>query len=505
MVSLASPALPASTPRFRCCEDTLGRRRHCPPPPSPLAADAQFPERLLAVPCPRPRRIILVRHGQSEGNVDESAYTRVPDPKIGLTPKGWRDAEVCGLRIRDLVAGDDGADDWKVYFYVSPYCRTLETLRGLGKAFDRSRIAGVREEPRLREQDFGNFQDREKMRIEKEIRRRYGRFFYRFPNGESAADVYDRITGFRETLKADIDIGRFQPPGERSPNMNLVIVSHGLTLRVFLMRWYKWTVEQFEGLSNFDNGGMLVMQTGSGGRYSLLVHHTVEELRAFGLTEAMLNDQMWQKTAKIGHLSYGTVLNLLLFLSSLVRNAFIVPALSWLVLLNAPCSSCVAMGALELTIVSSSRSVEKTIGRYMKHSTKEVVTHNQSTECGMQQWKSEATSILEKLELIEAQKRKLLGEHLGSCSLQELNELEDQLERSLSNIKEKRWRMLSEQITQLKEKERVLLQENAVLRDRCNSVPLLKLNVVRDDHAAEDNIEEFKVETELMIGRPGSR
>lgn len=41
----------------------------------------------------------------------------------------------------------------------------------------------------------GNFQDREKMRIEKATRVLYGRFFYRFPNGESAADVYDRITG----------------------------------------------------------------------------------------------------------------------------------------------------------------------------------------------------------------------------------------------------------------------------------------------------------------------
>lgn len=73
-------------------------------------------------------------------------------------------------------------------------------------------------------------------------------------------------TGFRETLKADIDIGRFQPPGQQNLNINLVIVSHGLTLRVFLMRWYKWTVEQFEGLNNFSNGGMLVMQTGCGGR-----------------------------------------------------------------------------------------------------------------------------------------------------------------------------------------------------------------------------------------------
>lgn len=33
------------------------------------------------------------------------------------------------------------------------------------------------------------------MRLEKAMRMLYGRFFYRFPNGESAADVYDRITG----------------------------------------------------------------------------------------------------------------------------------------------------------------------------------------------------------------------------------------------------------------------------------------------------------------------
>lgn len=152
MVSLP---LPASRSRIRCCEDTLGRRSPCFAPP-PQAAESLFPDRSQAALCPRPRRIILVRHGQSEGNVDESAYTRIPDPRIGLTAKGWRDAEGCGLRIRDLIAGDD-ADDWKVYFYVSPYRRTLETLRGLAKPFERSRIAGVREEPRLREQDFGAF------------------------------------------------------------------------------------------------------------------------------------------------------------------------------------------------------------------------------------------------------------------------------------------------------------------------------------------------------------
>lgn len=122
-----------------------------------------FPEKgLLTRPAtsiptpPRPRRIILVRHGQSEGNVDESVYARVADPKISLTAKGKAEAEECGWRIREMIE-EDGADDWKVYFYVSPYKRTLETLQHLGRAFERSRIAGMREEPRIREQDFGRF------------------------------------------------------------------------------------------------------------------------------------------------------------------------------------------------------------------------------------------------------------------------------------------------------------------------------------------------------------
>jgi hypothetical protein len=160
--AVAAPPRRARRLRCRCCEDTLG---------VPRRRAAQFPElqvQRVVVPTdpppPRPRRIVLVRHGESEGNVDEAAYTRVPDPRIGLTAKGWRDAEDCGRRLRDLFASDhvNGAageedDDWKVYFYVSPYRRTLETLRGIGRAFEPHRIAGVREEPRIREQDFGTW------------------------------------------------------------------------------------------------------------------------------------------------------------------------------------------------------------------------------------------------------------------------------------------------------------------------------------------------------------
>lgn len=37
----------------------------------------------------------------------------------------------------------------------------------------------------------------------------------------------------------DINAGRFQANG------TLVLVTHGLALRIFLMRWFHWTVEQF--------------------------------------------------------------------------------------------------------------------------------------------------------------------------------------------------------------------------------------------------------------------
>lgn len=147
-----------------------------------------------AAGCARrlPKRIILVRHGESQGNLDMSAYSTTPDYRIPLTPRGVEQARATGRGILDVVSSPPDAN-WKVYFYVSPYERTRATLRGIGAAFPRHRVIGAREECRVREQDFGNFQVEERMRAIKETRERFGRFFFRFPEGESAADVFDRV------------------------------------------------------------------------------------------------------------------------------------------------------------------------------------------------------------------------------------------------------------------------------------------------------------------------
>lgn len=46
------------------------------------------------------------------------------------------------------------------------------------------------------------------------------------------------------SLQRDINAGRF------ADNTSLVLVTHGLALRIFLMRWFHWTVDQFMDVFN---------------------------------------------------------------------------------------------------------------------------------------------------------------------------------------------------------------------------------------------------------------
>ena len=200
----------------------------------------------------RPRRIVLVRHGESQGNVDETIYERVPDHALELTERGRAQARVAGQELRALFG------EAPVQAYVSPYLRNRQTYALLGMNPARTRVM---EEPRLREQDWGNLQDAEDIRRQRKARDAYGHFFYRFTQGESGADVYDRVGAFFETLHRN-----FERPDYPS---NVLMVTHGLMMRLFCMRWFHWSVEEFEALSNPDNGEWRSLVLGPDDRYSL--------------------------------------------------------------------------------------------------------------------------------------------------------------------------------------------------------------------------------------------
>jgi broad specificity phosphatase PhoE len=200
----------------------------------------------------RPNRIILVRHGESEGNLDDTIYERVPDHRIGLTPKGFEQARQTGAMIREVLDGES------VEVYASPYLRTRQTLEAMGLPVAEG---DVRVEPRLREQDWANFQDPVDIAVQKAQRDRYGHFFYRFTEGESGSDVYDRVSTFLESMHRN-----FETPA--APR-NVVIVTHGLTMRLFCMRWFHWSVEYFESLDNPANAQPVVLARQEDFRYRL--------------------------------------------------------------------------------------------------------------------------------------------------------------------------------------------------------------------------------------------
>ncbi|XP_021754068.1 MADS-box protein SOC1-like isoform X1 [Chenopodium quinoa] len=152
----------------------------------------------------------------------------------------------------------------------------------------------------------------------------------------------------------------------------------------------------------------------------------------------------------------------------------------------------------------ASSSATRTIDRYQKHM-KELrgVKSKVSSDRNMLQFKEDAHELEKKLKSLEISKRKLLGDGLEACSIDELQELEKQLDKSLSNIRAKKNALFREKIDKLYEEEKLLLKENARLKEKLHvsSPDSQRSRQTADDqqNSAQD------VETELFIGLPESR
>jgi len=224
----------------------------------------------------RPERIILVRHGESLGNAAREIYSKTPDSQIELTDRGFAQSVTAGLKIRKLIGNETAR------FFHGPYLRTRQTLVSILKAFDGQPVE-VNSEPRLREQDFGIFQSPETMDAVMQERQQFGRFYYRFANGEAGTDVYDRMSTFITDLFRTMGTmgyyydgdstgrKRFQRKSSSASPQNYVLVTPGLLMRIFCMCYLRWTVSEFEEVWNPSNGEIWVLQKVPGqGTYELL-------------------------------------------------------------------------------------------------------------------------------------------------------------------------------------------------------------------------------------------
>ncbi len=206
-------------------------------------------------------RIVLVRHGESFGNVDPSVHARMADHAIPLSDRGKAQAVEAGRRLdahyRTLFG--EPRDKPHIRLWVSPYRRTRETAEALLEHAG-TWIADRREHVLLCEQQFGLFDgvpdDDLPRRFPDEFAyydkctRFEGKFWARMPLGESRFDVAQRVHQA---------FGTFHRDAEQQDIRDIVVICHGVTLRAFVMMWCHLSPEWFESEPNPDNAAIRVI------------------------------------------------------------------------------------------------------------------------------------------------------------------------------------------------------------------------------------------------------
>ncbi|XP_057774445.1 MADS-box protein AGL42-like isoform X2 [Salvia miltiorrhiza] len=140
----------------------------------------------------------------------------------------------------------------------------------------------------------------------------------------------------------------------------------------------------------------------------------------------------------------------------------------------------------------SSSNMQKSIERYLERAREE---RGNEVEQRMQYLKHEAVLMTKKIELLENSQRRLLGQNLGAFSFQELQETENQLHLSLTNIRARKAQLFMEETQKLLAKEKYLLEENSKLRQKCE---------LREQKERQGTLSS-EVVTELFIGPPTTR
>lgn len=186
-----------------------------------------------------PRNLVLVRHGESEGNVavkmskggDHSAFTddfmERHSSQWRLTDLGVEQARQAGVWIRENIGEEFGR------YYTSEYERAKETaaLLGLPEAIWYRTYS-------LRERNWGDLdvlsEQMKKIRFAEALRRRQSDgLYWTPPNGESHADLCSRLNDILGTLHRECT------------DMNVIIVCHGEVIRAFRFLLERWTPRQF--------------------------------------------------------------------------------------------------------------------------------------------------------------------------------------------------------------------------------------------------------------------
>lgn len=183
-------------------------------------------------------RVLIVRHGQSEGNVDHRQYIEKGDSKVSLTDLGWQQAIAAGNFLEKYYE-QDGTAHWP-YVFLSAYQRTKETLSGIVHGMRQSGLQGsptIHLDPRLVERFSGATQllHSANSPIDWRIANAFGKvaeglyrkddFVTRNMFGDSSKDIYMAVQSFMDGTMRRVDA---------SGEDDMLIVAHGIVYREFV-------------------------------------------------------------------------------------------------------------------------------------------------------------------------------------------------------------------------------------------------------------------------------
>lgn len=200
------------------------------------------------------RKLFIMRHAESLEDVDQTAYERIADEDMPLTDFGKEQATRFGRQFANEIGKSKN-----LRVFLSPSKRVLETaqlvISGVPKHVQWSLVT----DSLISKQNWGNVTVHNRAEIEKK-RYRVGVLRYRFPEGESGAEMLFRFDLFAKKLEEEISRGIAE---------NFLIITHGFEFRVLLKSLLGWTEEYFESLAHplhceikrvaYDNGSFLLL------------------------------------------------------------------------------------------------------------------------------------------------------------------------------------------------------------------------------------------------------
>ena len=175
-----------------------------------------------------PTLVLYVRHGRTP-----TTGARLPGraPGLHLSDEGHAQAEA----VAAAIAGRDGTGQQVAAVYASPMERTRETAAPIARALG----LRVRTAPGLNECDFGRWTGRrlkELMKLKAWATVQHQPSAFRFPSGESFAEMQARITGQVADLVA------------RHPGETIVCVSHADPIKAALAQAVGTPLDLFQRL-----------------------------------------------------------------------------------------------------------------------------------------------------------------------------------------------------------------------------------------------------------------